>query len=331
MKDSIHPSQPNQVAASAQIPGDSAAHPAIGWQVEKLGKWSGLIGSRLSRRGWRTVSRNRRGLSGLLILAAIATAAIAAPLLTPYAPLAQDLSNAHKPPFWIAGGSPAHPLGTDYIGRDVLTRVIYGARVSLLVGLGGVLIASSVGTTLGLLAGYVGGWVDGVIARAADAILSIPWILFVVFIVAILGSSLLNVILIFGIMDVPLFTRAVRGEVLTLKGQQFVEAAVSIGARRTRIIGLHLLPNTIGTVITLATFELATMILWEAGLGFLGLSVPPTIPSWGNMMADGRSYLRSDWWLATFPGLAVTLCSLGVNLTGDWLRFKLDPRSRGRE
>jgi ABC-type dipeptide/oligopeptide/nickel transport system permease subunit len=197
--------------------------------------------------------------------------------------------------------------------------------------LGGVFFASLLGIMFGLLAGYLGGWSDSITMRVADIILAVPWILLVVFVAGILGSNLVNVIIIFAVTAFPLFTRAVRGEVLSLREQQFVEAARCIGARPGRVILIHLLPNIVGTVITLGTFMLATMILWEAGLGFLGLSVPPTIPSWGNMMAEGRSYLRSDWWLATFPGFAVLLLALGVNLIGDWLRFVLDPRSRGRE
>lgn len=279
----------------------------------------------------RTLRRDRRVVVGMLILVVMATAAVGAPHLAPHDPLDQDLSQAHRPPFWTSGGQPAYPLGTDYIGRDVLSRVIYGSRVSLLVGLGGVFIAGALGIVCGLLAGYAGGWVSTIIMRVADTILAVPWMLFVVFVAGVLGSSLVNVIMIFGVTDFPLFTRAVRGEVLALREQQFVEAARCVGVRPWRIILVHLLPNIVGTVITLGTFELASMILWEAGLGFLGLSVPPTIPSWGNMMAEGRTYLRSDWWLITFPGLAVMLLSLGINLTGDWLRFVLDPRSRGRE
>ena len=287
--------------------------------------------SRRAGRLRRGIGRNGRVVVGLLILAAALVTALFAPVLAPHDPFEQDLSQAHRPPAWLDDGLPEHLLGTDYIGRDVLSRVIYGSRVSLLVGMGGVLIASLLGITLGLLSGYLGGWTDAAIMRVVDVVLAVPYILFVVFLASMVGSSLLNVIAIFGVTDFPLFTRAVRGEVMVLRESQFVEAAESIGAGRWRILRRHLLPNIIGTVVTIATFELAAMVLWEAGLGFLGLSVPPIIPSWGNMMAEGRSYLRTSWWLPTFPGLAVMLLSLGINVTGDWVRFTLDPRSRGRE
>ncbi|MCL7454230.1 MAG: ABC transporter permease [Anaerolineae bacterium] len=289
------------------------------------------ISGRNASRIMHSLARHRKVVVGLTILAVVVAAAVFAHWLAPRDPQAQNLSQAHTPPFWLAGGQPEYPLGTDYIGRDVLSRLIYGARVSLLVGFGGVLIASLLGIAFGLLAGYFGGWVEAIVMRIADTILAVPWILFVLFVVGILGSSLVNVIVIFGITDFPLFTRTVRGEVLAVREQQFIDAAVSIGAQPWRVLRSHVLPNIAGTVITVATFELASMVLWEASLGFLGLSVPPTIPSWGNMMAEGRSYLRSDWWLATFPGIAVMLLTLGINLTGDGLRFVLDPKSRGRE
>ncbi len=281
--------------------------------------------------GWRrTFSTNWTMLVGLSCVLLAVIAALFAPWLTSHDPLDQDLSVAYLPPAWVENGQPEYPLGTDYVGRDTLTRIIYGSRVSLLVGVGGVSIASFLGIVFALLAGYLGGWVDAVIMRVVDIILSVPYILFVVFVVSVMGSGLLNVIVIFGIADFPLFTRLVRGEVLSLRESQFVEASICTGAKPWRIIRVHLLPNIIGTVITMATFEMAAMVLWEASLGFLGLSVSPIIPSWGNMMAEGRAYLRTAWWLATFPGLAVMLLALGINLTGDWLRFRIDPRSRGR-
>jgi len=294
-------------------------------QTEAKSDTSDEPGRQLLRRrfpGWTIVV-------GLLCLTAAVGAAVFARYLAPHDPFEQDLSRALLPPMWFQGGSPDFPLGTDYIGRDVLSRVIFGSRVSLTVGLGGVCLASVLGMFFGLMAGYLGGWVDAIIARVVDIVLAVPYVLFVVVMASILGPSLVNVILIFGVADFPVFARLVRGEVLSLKESQFVEAAECTGAGPWWILWTHFLPNIIGTVVTMATFEMAAMVLWEAGLGFLGLSVSPIIPSWGNMMAEGRDYLRTSWWLATFPGFAVALLALGINLTGDWLRFTIDPRSRG--
>jgi ABC-type dipeptide/oligopeptide/nickel transport system permease subunit len=231
------------------------------------------------------------------------------------------------PPAWSEGGSWDHVLGTDNLGRDLLSRIIHGAQVSLTVGFFGVLIAGTLGLVFGALAGYLGGRVDNVIMGVVNLVLALPYLLFVV-IASILGRSLINVILIFGITDSPIFARVTRGEVLRMKESGFVESAVSAGAGTGRIIFDHIIPNLIGPLITLATFEMSAMIFYEAGLGFLGLSVPPSVPSWGNMLSAGRKYLTSYPWIATWPGLAIMWTSLGMNLLGDWLRDVLDPRLR---
>lgn len=272
--------------------------------------------------------RDRSGMIGLALFLVVVLAAVFAPLLTPYDPLEQHLRDSKLPPPWQEEGSWAHPFGTDPLGRDILSRVIYGARVSLTVGFFGVLIAGSIGMVVGAIAGYFGGRVDAIIMGGVNLILSLPYLLFVVFIAAILGRSLLNVILIFGITDSPIFARTTRGEVLRIRESAYVESAVSAGARWGRIVFDHILPNLIGSLVTLGTFEMSRMIFYEAGLGFLGLSVPPTVPSWGNMLASGRKYLSSYPWIATFPGLAIVFTSLGMNLLGDWLRDVLDPRLR---
>jgi ABC-type dipeptide/oligopeptide/nickel transport system permease subunit len=255
-------------------------------------------------------------------------AAVFAPLVAPYDPLAQDLRAAKLPPAWSAEGSWAHPLGTDNLGRDLLSRLIYGARVSLTVGFVGVLIAASLGMIFGAIAGYVGGRVDTAIMAVVNLVLSLPYLLFVVVIASILGRSLINVILIFGITDSPIFARVTRGEVLRMRQSGYVESAISAGAGTARIIFDHIMPNLIGPLLTLATFEMSRMIFYEAGLGFLGLSVPPSVPSWGNMLDAGRKYLTSYPWIALWPGLAIMWTSLGMNLLGDWLRDVLDPRLR---
>ena len=277
----------------------------------------------------RFLWRDRSGVVGLVVFSLLVFSAIFAPLIAPHDPFQQNLRDSKLPPAWREGGSWDYPFGTDSLGHDILSRVIYGARVSLTVGFFGVLIAASLGMLIGAIAGYIGGRVDSVIMGVVNLILSLPYLLFVVFIASILGRSLINVILIFGITDSPIFARVTRGEVLRIRESGYVESAVSAGARSGRILFDHVLPNLMGALITLATFEMSRMIFYEAGLGFLGLSVPPNeYPTWGNMLAAGRKYLTSYPWMATFPGLAILFTSLGMNLLGDWLRDVLDPRLR---
>jgi len=276
----------------------------------------------------RFLWRDRSGVIGLIMFMTVVFAAVFAPLIAPYDPLEQNLRDAKMPPAWSEGGDWDHVLGTDNLGRDLFSRIIYGARVSLTVGFFGVLIAGTLGLVFGAIAGYLGGRVDAVIMGAVNLVLALPYLLFVVVIAAILGRSLINVILIFGITDSPIFARVTRGEVLRMRESGFVESAVSAGAGTGRIIFDHIIPNLIGPLITLATFEMSAMIFYEAGLGFLGLSVPPSVPSWGNMLSAGRQYLTSYPWIATWPGLAIMWTSLGMNLLGDWLRDVLDPRLR---
>jgi ABC-type dipeptide/oligopeptide/nickel transport system permease subunit len=276
----------------------------------------------------RFLWRDRSGVIGIILFLTVVVAAVFARQLSPYDPLEQNLRDNKMPPAWTAEGSWEHLFGTDNLGRDIFSRILYGARVSLTVGFFGVLIAGGIGLILGAIAGYVGGRVDSVIVNVVNLVLSLPYLLFVVFIASILGRSLLNVILIFGITDSPIFARVTRGEVLRIRESGYVESAICAGARRGRIVFDHILPNLMGPLVTLATFEMSRMIFYEAGLGFLGLSVPPTVPSWGNMLSKGRDYLTSAPWIATFPGLAIMFTSLSMNLLGDWLRDVLDPRLR---
>jgi peptide/nickel transport system permease protein len=288
------------------------------------------------RRGWRhqlayisgLLQRDRSGILGLALFLLLVFSALFAPWISQHDPLAQDLSLSRKPPAWYEAGRWDYPLGTDNLGRDVFSRVIYGSRVSLTIGLFGVLMAGSIGLVLGLISGYMGGWVDSVIVGAVNLVLGLPTLLFVVVIASIVGQSITNVILIFGVVGAPIFVRLTRGEVLRIRESGYVESAVCIGARTPRILFNHILPNLIGPLITLATLQMSGVIFFEAGLGFLGLSVPPSIPSWGNMLATGRKFLIPAPWIATFPGLAIMLAALGMNLLGDWLRDVLDPRLR---
>ena len=282
------------------------------------------------RRLWRLLRRDASGMTGFVIVLAIGLLAMFAPWVAPYGPTEGDFMSARLPPAWMERGSSAHLLGTDQLGQDVFSRIVYGTRVSLMVGVLGALLAVSIGVTLGLLAGYFGGWFDSVVTGITNLLLSIPYLVLVIVIATVLGRSLTNVILLFGVTGSPLFVRVARGEVLRLKRLAYVEAAVGLGATAGRIIPLHLLPNLVGPLVTLATFEVSAMIFYEAGLGFLGLSVPPDVPSWGNMLALGRQFLTIYPWLAVFPGVAIAITALGINLFGDWLRDAIDPRARER-
>jgi ABC-type dipeptide/oligopeptide/nickel transport system permease subunit len=277
---------------------------------------------------FRLLRRDRGGMLGFALFIIVVVTAIFAPVIAPHDPLEQNLRAAKQPPAWQEGGSWEYPLGTDTLGRDMFSRIIYGTRVSLTVGFFGVLIASTIGLVAGLVAGYKGGKLDSAIMAVVNVFLAIPYLVFVVVVAAILGRSLINVILIFGITDSPIFARVTRGEVLRIRESGFVESAVSAGAGTGRILFDHILPNLIGPLITLATFEMSAMIFYEAGLSFLGLSVPPSVPSWGNMLAVGRQYLTIYPWIAFWPGVAIAVTALAFNLLGDWLRDVLDPRLR---
>jgi ABC-type dipeptide/oligopeptide/nickel transport system permease subunit len=301
----------------------TAAAPPVGFDEFEEQTWQKRLAYVI-----RLLRRDRGGMIGFILFIIIVLTAIFAPIIAPYDPLQQNLRAAKQAPAWQEGGSWDHPLGTDTLGRDMLSRIIFGTRVSLTVGFFGVLIASALGMVGGLVAGYVGGRADNVIMAIINVFLAIPYLVFVVVVAAILGRSLINVILIFGITDSPIFARVTRGEVLRIRESGYVESAVSAGASTGRILFDHILPNLIGPLITLATFEMSAMIFYEAGLSFLGLSVPPSVPSWGNMLAVGRQYLTIYPWIATWPGVAIAITALTFNLLGDWLRDVLDPRLR---
>jgi peptide/nickel transport system permease protein len=277
-----------------------------------------------SRSLWRQalsrLGRNRGAMTGLAILSLIALAALFAPFLTGYDPVALSPRDRLQPP-----GS-AHPFGTDAFGRDILTRVLHGGRVSLQVGFIAVGIAAGIGVTLGLLAGYFGGVTDSLVMRLTDVMLAFPGILLALAIVAILGPNLFNAMIAVGISASPTYARVVRGAVLQIRALAFVEAVEQSGARAWRVILLHILPNILGPIVVLATLGVANAIIAGAALSFLGLGAKPPTPEWGLMLADGRNYLRHAWWITTFPGLAIMLTVLSINLLGDGLRDALDPR-----
>lgn len=261
-------------------------------------------------------------LVGTAILMMMIALVVAAPLLTPYNPIEQFRRERLLPP------TAEHPLGTDDLGRDILSRVLYGGRVSLQVGVFSVAFASIAGTILGLLAGYYSRWVDALIMRFIDVLLAFPSILLSLVIVALLGKDLRNVMLAVGIATVPIYTRVVRGSTLSAKGFDYVEAARAIGAPTWRILFAHILPNTLAPLIVVTTNGMAGAIISGAALSFLGLGEQPPNPEWGIMLSQGRDYIRAAWWITTFPGLAIMITVLSINLLGDGLRDILDPRLR---
>jgi peptide/nickel transport system permease protein len=290
----------------------------------------GLVETPGRSKAWRIfrpLVRSKLRLVGLALLVLFVFTAVAAPLLAPYDPAAGDLGTRMLTPRVLGGDTP-NLLGTDQLGRDILSRMIYGARVSLVVGLTAVAFAGTLGVGLGLLSGYYGGRVDAVIMRLADMQLAFPGILLAIAILAVLGQGLMNVIIVLGIGGWTGYARIVRGQVLSQKERDYVVAARALGVPARRIIAMHLLPNCITPAVVLATFAVAQAIIAEAALSFLGLGVGVSVPTWGNMLADGRSYLGNAWWLATFPGVAISLVVLSINLLGDWVRDVMDPRMR---
>ncbi|MBM3451432.1 MAG: ABC transporter permease [Armatimonadetes bacterium] len=273
--------------------------------------------------------RSRPAVAAATLLALVTIVSLAAPLLTPYDPSTPNVIQRLLPPPWAGGAEPSHPLGTDQLGRDVLARLMYGGQISILVGFSAVALSGAIGVTLGLIAGYYGGWIDDVIMRIADFELAFPFILLAIAILAVLGPGLSKVIIVLAITGWAQYCRLVRAQVLSLREMEFVEAARALGARTGHILFRHVLPNTWAPVIVIGSFSVAGVIIAEASLSFLGLGVPPTTPTWGGMLAQGREYIERAWWLATFPGLALMLTVLSINVFGDKVRDALDPRLRG--
>jgi peptide/nickel transport system permease protein len=264
-----------------------------------------------------------------LILGVIAFVAIFANLLAPHNPEIGSLTARFRPPFWQTGGSTKYLLGTDQLGRDVLSRLIFGARVSMVVGFTAVIFAGAVGTTLGIISGYLGTWVDQVIMRITDTWLALPALMFAIFLAAIVGPSMWNIVMILGLVFWTRYARVIRGEVLSLKEREFVRLAIVAGCSKWTIMRRHILPNVINSSIVLGTLMLGQVIIAEASLSFLGVGVPPPEPAWGLMLSDGKqSLMVGRWWLSVLPGLCIMLMVLSANLLGDWLRVKLDPQLR---
>jgi peptide/nickel transport system permease protein len=297
------------------------------WSWRDVGGGTGSAGRGAGRwrRAGRAFARNRTAAAGLVVVVALYAVALLAPFLAPFDPGLQGdlLRDRLLPP------SPAHPLGTDQYARDVLSRLLYGARISLSIGLVAVGISASIGTVAGAAAGYLGGRVDALLMRLVDLVLSFPRLVLLISLIAVFQPGILVVVAVLGLTLWPGTARLVRGEVLSLRERAFVEAARALGYSRRRIVLRHLVPNALAPVVVAATLGIGNTIVLEAGLSFLGLGVQPPTPSWGTLVADGRDHLLGAWWLATFPGLTIVLAVLAFNLVGDGLRDALDPRMRG--
>ena len=287
--------------------------------------------ARPARREWvvflRRLATRRTALFGLVVVALVVLTAFAAPLVSPFDPIEQDLGDLRlKAPGFRDSAGRLHPLGTDHLGRDLLARVIYGARPALLVGFAAVAISGLLGMATGLISGYFGGRIDDVLMRLADIQLAFPFILLAIAVIGVLGPSLQTIIIVIGVSSWVVYARIVRGAVLTLREREFVQAALALGGGDGRVVLRHILPNVLTPWLVVATLDMARVIVIESALSFLGLGVQPPTPTWGGMLADGRVYISTAWWLATFPGLAILITVLGINLFGDGLRDTLDPR-----
>jgi peptide/nickel transport system permease protein len=276
-------------------------------------------------------------LGPLLIISVVVLVAIFADVLAPHDPEVSVKTasgrpvQSYLPPFWMQGGSLSAPLGTDFHSRDILSRLLYGARVSLLVGIIGTLVAGAIGTTLGILAGYLRGWCDQVIMRITDAWMALPTLIFAIFLASVLKPSLWNIVVILSLVFWSQYTRIIRGQVLSLTERQFVQLAQVTGASTFRVIRRHILPNVMNTVMVLFSLTIGVAIIIEASLSFLGVGVPPPKPAWGLMMSEGRGPLiAGKWWISVFPGLCIMVLVLATNLLGDWLRVRLDPQLRNQ-
>lgn len=274
--------------------------------------------------------RGRRRLLAVAVTAfllLIVLVAIFAPLIAPYPENAQNLAAGLRPPVWAHGGTSSHLLGTDQLGEDVFSQIIYGTRATLLVGVTATLLAALLGTVIGLIAGYFGGVRDQLLMRLADMQLAFPAILLAMVLVAVIGPSILFLIIVLGVTGWVSYARVIRAEVVRLRTMEFVTAARSIGVRDLTIIRRHLLPNVIAPLATIGTLQVASIIIIAASLSYLGLGLPPSVPSWGAMVQAGQIYLRTAWWIAVFPGIALVLTTIAINLAGDLLRDIADPRA----
>jgi peptide/nickel transport system permease protein len=274
----------------------------------------------------RRLRRLRFGVAAATVLLVIVLSALFAPLLAPHDPLVVDIRHRLSPPAWMAGGTTEHLLGTDQVGRDLLSRVIYGGRISLVVGVSAVILSAGIGILAGLAAGYFGGAIDWAIMTVVNIVLVFPFVLLALAVIAVLGPSLPNMIAVLGVAGWPIYARVLRAETQALREREFVTAGRALGMSHARLIFRQILPNLISASVVIATLQVAQVIVLESFLSFLGLGVQPPIPAWGNMLGEGRVYMLNSWWIAAFPGAAIFVTTLVINLIGNALRDWLDPR-----
>jgi ABC-type dipeptide/oligopeptide/nickel transport system permease subunit len=279
-------------------------------------------------RSLRRLWRLRWGLAAALVLLLIVFVTLAAPWLAPYSPVEVDIQHRLGPPAWMEGGKTDHWLGTDQIGRDLLSRMIYGGRVSLLIGVTAVAISSTIGVLLGLAAGYFGAKIDWIIMTLINVMLTFPFVLLALAVIAVLGPSLPNMIFVLGVAGWPIYARVIRAETMALREREFVVAGRALGMSHARIIFGQILPNLVSAITVVATLQIAQVIILESFLSFLGLGVQPPTPAWGNMLGEGRVYMLNSWWIAAFPGAAIFITTLVINLMGNALRDWLDPHMK---
>ncbi len=276
------------------------------------------------RRLWRL----KWGLAAAAIMLAILAGALCAPWVAPHSPLTVDIEHRLLPPAWMNGGTLRHVLGTDQVGRDLFSRLIYGGRVSLLIGVTAVLISASIGVLLGLTAGYFNPSVDWIIMTLINVMLTFPFVLLALAVIAVLGPSVVNMIIVLGVADWPLYARVIRAETLAIREREFITASRALGTSHPRIVFRQILPNLVSVIVVIATLQVARVIILESFLSFLGLGVQPPTPAWGNMLGEGRVYMLNSWWIAAFPGLAIFITTLAINLMGNALRDWLDPHMK---
>jgi ABC-type dipeptide/oligopeptide/nickel transport system permease subunit len=286
------------------------------------------IASDAQHAGWRRLLRLRWGLAASGVLLLIVASAAFAPWISPHDPLAVNIRHRLAPPAWMEGGSAQHVLGTDQVGRDLLSRMIYGGRVSLVVGVAAVLISATIGVLLGLTAGYAGGRSDWTIMTMVNVMLTFPFVLLALAVIAVLGPSLVNMIIVLGVAGWPIYARVVRAETMAIREREFVLAGRALGMSHARIVFRQIVPNLVSAIVVIATLQVAQVIILESFLSFLGLGIQPPTPAWGNMLGEGRVYMLNSWWIATFPGVAIFITTLAINLMGNALRDWLDPHMK---